>query len=92
METEEENPLPKDISGMKFLTIYDELAEMGELDYFIEEYMSERFETDMEFQKEAYNSMFANAQDAVQLAEVFVLRKLSESLDFFIEHTKSWLH
>ncbi len=69
-------------------TIYDELAEIGELDSFLREYLSHRYASDKDFQEKMYDTMFRNSPSVVPALESFLLEKLCESMGFFLEYTK----
>lgn len=71
-----------------FATIFDELAEIGELTPLLEEYMNQRFGWDEKFQREMIDSLYQHSTDVIPQVERYLLEKMCESLSFFLEYTK----
>lgn len=80
----------KEYTELQFQTFFDELAEMGNLEAFVEEYMEDRFAQDGEFRREIYDTLFKNSPVAAPLLERYILEKMCESLGYFLEYTKQW--
>ena len=69
-------------------TIYDELAEVGELDTFLREYLQTKYESDAAFREEMLDTMFRKSPGIVPAVENYLLEKLCSSLSYFLEYTK----
>lgn len=75
--------------GVVIRTIFDEIAEMGELQNFIQGYMKERFENDDTFRREMIDTLADSAPDRAELVEHYVLTRLQDALVSFITEAQS---
>jgi hypothetical protein len=82
----DETPLQKRVS---IRTIYDDIAETGELQNFIQGYMKDRFENDDTFRREMIDTLADSAPDRTELVEQYVLTRLQDALLFFIDQAQS---
>ena len=73
---------------LSFSTIFDELAEIGELTPFLEEYMNRRFGWDEKFQRHIIDALYSRSSEVIPQVERYLLEKMCESLSFFIEYAK----
>ncbi len=73
---------------LSFSTIFDELAEIGELAPFLEEYMSRRFGWDEKYQRHIIDALYSQSHEIIPQVERYLLEKMCESLSFFIEYVK----
>ncbi len=73
---------------LSFSTIFDELAEIGELAPFLEEYMSRRFDWDEKYQRHIIDALYSSSSEVIPQVERYLLEKMCESLSFFIEYVK----
>lgn len=71
-----------------FSTIFDELAEIGELTPFLEEYMNRRFGWDEKYQRQMIDALYNRSPEVIPQVERYLLEKMCESLSFFIEYVK----
>lgn len=75
-------------SSLSFSSIFDELAEIGELAPFLEEYMNRRFGWDDKFRRQMIDALYSRSSEVIPQVERYLLEKMCESLSFFIEYTK----
>lgn len=80
LDIEPQQPLP-------FRTIFDELAEIGELTPLLEEYVNKRFGWNEQIQHEMIDALYNGSPHVIPQVEEFLLDKMCESLSFFIEYT-----
>ena len=88
MNDEQNSPDIEQTGALSFATIFDELAEIGELTPFLEEYMSRRFGWDEKFQRHIIDSLYSHSSEVIPHVERYLLEKMCESLSFFIEYAK----
>lgn len=70
---------------LKPRTIYHELAEDGILEDYLKTYMPEKFSYDEKFQNDVLDLVFAQSNGLVPDIQLFILEKISESLQYFID-------
>lgn len=73
---------------LSFRTIFDELAEIGELTPLLEEYVNKRFGWNEKFQHEMIDALYNGSTQIIPQVEEYLLDKMCESLSFFIEYTQ----
>lgn len=88
MNDEHNYPIIESSRNPSFRTIFDELAEIGELTPLLEEYMNKRFGWNEKFQHEMIDALYNGSSHVIPQIEEYLLDKLCESLSFFIEYTK----
>lgn len=67
-------------------TFFDELAEQGMLDDYINSYMPEQFSYDEKFQNDVLDLVFKQSSAVMPNIQEFILKKLNESLTYFEEN------
>ncbi len=70
-------------------TIFDEIAEMGELQNFIQGYLKERFDQDDSFRREMIDTLADSAPNPTEIVEHYVLTRLHDALQNFITQAQS---
>jgi hypothetical protein len=71
-------------------TYLDELAEIGVLEYYVKDYLKEKFDTDPEYRDKIYDYIYRYAEDYNDDLEVYYLEQVLESLSFFNQYTAEW--
>jgi hypothetical protein len=70
--------------------IFEELAEMGVLDDLLRHQWRDFYEKDEKFRDEINEILLKHSKERAVLLEKFILEKLCESLQFFIDYTIVW--
>lgn len=71
-------------------TYLDELAEIGVLEYYVKDYLKEKFDTDHEYRDKIFDYIYRYAEDYNDDLEVYYLEQILESLSFFNQYTAEW--
>lgn len=66
-------------------TIYHELAEDGMLEDYLKAYMPEKFAYDEKFKNDVLDLVFSQSQGLIPEIQLFMLEKITESLQYFID-------
>ncbi len=69
-------------------TYIEELAELGLLEIYVNDYLKEKFETDQEFKERIYEALLLYENEMNSDVEVHFMEKMVESLGYFLEYTK----
>lgn len=82
--------MPDIKNKIKPVTFYDELAEYGFLEDYLNTFFKERINKDQKFRIEMYETLVKHSKNPLNLLDAFYLEKLCESLGFFLEYIKPW--
>jgi hypothetical protein len=69
-------------------TYLDELAEMGVLDIYVNDFLKDKYSNEPEFQERIYDSYYNYSNSINEDLEFYYLDKMCQSLSFFMEFTK----
>ena len=69
---------------------FDELAELGYLEEFLNTRLKDIYDNDEQFKREMLEILYQRSPNPVDIVDVFYLEKLCENLEFFLEYTKQW--
>jgi len=71
-------------------TYLEELAEIGVLEYYVKDYLKEKFDSDPEFRDKIYEYIYKHSSDINEDLEVYYLEQILQSLSFFNQYTSEW--
>jgi len=71
-------------------TYFEELAEFGYLQEYLDTFLKERFENDLDFRLEMFELIQKYAKEPKEMIDNYYLQNLSLALDYFLENTKKW--
>ncbi len=69
-------------------TYIEELAELGLLEIYVNDFLRNKFETDEEFKQRIYDALLKYEKSLNTDVEVFFMEKMVESLGYFLEFTR----
>jgi hypothetical protein len=72
--------------GVVIRTLFDDIAETGELQSFIQEYMQDRYNTDESFRREMVDTLADSAPQSTEIVKQYVLERISTALREFLDH------
>lgn len=79
-----------DLNNISAKTFFDELAEYGMLDEFVDNYLKDRVDGDEKLQDSLRTALFNSSNQFEPEVEKFLLEKLSDVLNYFLEHSDKW--
>lgn len=72
------------------VTFFEQLAQDGMLEEYIDSFLLERFHTDLVFRDQMLELLYKYSNTSIPEIEELYLLNLVESLSYFLEYTKPW--
>ena len=69
-------------------TYIEELAEIGLLEIYVNDFLKDKFESDEDFKERIYDALLTYEKSLNSDVEVYFMEKLVESLGYFLEFTR----